>query len=110
MNELKVYEKLTVVKLKDWTQITTTIDLENLYKALSSWITFVKLWWMIVNTSTIVSAEERKWSWIDDFVLSFDREIQQRLRWIIKKRNESWFKVNVEVLRNAYKTTYWEDL
>lgn len=108
--ELKVYEKLTTVKLKDWTQIQAPIPVDDLLKACNSWLTFIKLWWMMINVNTIMSADENKSTEIDNFVLSYDKEVQQRLRWIINKRTEQWLKINIEVLRNAYKSTYWEDL
>lgn len=110
MNELKVYEKLTVVKLKDWTQIVAPINIDDLLKASNSWLTFVKIWWVIVNINTIMTAEEKKWNSIDDFVLSFDKDIQNRLRNIIKEREWKWLKINIEVLKNAYKSQYDVDL
>lgn len=110
MNDLKVYEKLTVVKLKDWTQIVAPILVDNLLQACNSWLTFVKIWWVMVNINTIMSAEEKQWNTIDNFVLSFDKEIQIRLRNIIKKRENEWLKINIEVLKNAYKNQYNIDL
>jgi len=110
MNDLKVYEKLTVVKLKDWTQIVAPILVDDLLKACNSWLTFVKIWWVMVNINTIMSAEEKQWNTVDNFVLSFDKEIQTRLRNIIKKRESEWLKINIEVLKNAYKNQYNIDL
>lgn len=110
MNDLKVYEKLTVVKLKDWTQIVAPILVDDLLKACNSWLTFVKVWWVMVNINTIMSAEEKQWNTVDNFILSFDKEIQIRLRNIIKKRENEWLKINVEVLKNSYKSQYWADL
>ena len=108
--ELKVYEKLTTVKLKDGTQIQAPIPVDDLLKACNSWLTFIKLWWMMINVNTIMSADENKSTDIDNFVLSFDKEVQQRLRWIIEKRKKDNLKINIEVLRNAYKSAYWQDL
>lgn len=110
MNDLKVYEKLTVVKLKDWTQIVAPILVDKLLQACNSWLTFVKIWWVMVNINTIMSAEEKQWNTIDNFILSFDKEIQIRLRNIIKKRESEWLKINIEVLKNAYKNQYNIDL
>lgn len=110
MNNLKVYEKLTVVKLKDWTQIVAPILVDKLLQACNSWLTFVKIWWVMVNINTIMSAEEKQWNTIDNFILSFDKEIQIRLRNIIKKRESEWLKINIEVLKNAYKNQYNIDL
>lgn len=110
MPDLKVYEKLTVVKLKDWTQIVAPILVDNLLSACNSWLTFVKVWWVMVNVNFIMSAEEKQWNTIDNFVLSFDKEIQTRLRSIIKKRENEWLKINIEVLKNAYKNQYNIDL
>lgn len=110
MSDLKVYEKLTVVKLKDWTQIVAPILVDNLLKACNSWLTFVKIWWVMVNINTIMSAEEKQWNTVDNFILSFDREIQNNIRAIIKQRESEWLKINIEVLKNSYKSKYWIDL
>ena len=109
-NELKVYEQITIVKLMDWSQITTPISVEDLLKATNSWLKFIKIWWKLINVNTISQAEEKKGNTIDNFILSFDPEIQDRLNSIKQEKLTKKEKLNIDTLRNAYKRIYNEEL
>lgn len=109
-NELKVYEQITIVKLMDGSQITTPIPVENLLKATNSWLKFIKIWWKLINVNTISQAEEKKWNTIDNFILSFSPEIQDRLNSIKQEKLTKKEKLNINTLRNAYTRIYDEEL
>lgn len=110
MWELKVYKQLTVVKLRDWTQIITPVTVDDLLKASNSWLQFIKIWWVMVNINQIATAKEKKGNTVDNFILWFDREIQTKLNEIIEYKRAKWEKINIDTLKNAYKRVYDEEL
>ena len=110
MSNLKVYEKITVVTLKDWTQLQAPINIDKLMQACNSWTTFIKIDGVMVNINTIANAREKETNDLDDFILWFDNQIQQNMRSIIKEREAKWRKTNTTILKNAYLTKYWVKL
>lgn len=110
MDYLKVYEELTTVTLKDWTQVQAPIKIDDLMKACNSWTTFIKLDWVMINTSMIAHAKTNSTTDVEDFIFRQDKNKQQILKEIIKQRQQASLKINVDVLRNAYKSKYGEDL
>ena len=110
MNELRVYKEQTTVYLFSWEVIVTTAEAKKIADAVNSWVRLIEIWWDYIATSNISQITTKKIGEVESFILNFDKEIQGRLREIKKKRELEWLKINIEVLKNAYKSKYWEDL
>lgn len=110
MGELKIYKKQTIVYLYNWEPIITTLEKEKIMQALNSWAKFLDFDWEYVAISNICRFTDEEIGEVESFILNFDKRRQNNLRNIIKDRQWKWLKVNIEVLKNAYKSQYWEDL
>lgn len=108
MNEIKKYEKLVEIRLKDGSLLTTTASLESVSDMLNK-NDFCVIWGMWFSKFEVKSFKEYVPTDIDSFILSQDVEIQDRLRKILEERREKWFKTNwTEHLWNIYLSKYWE--
>lgn len=110
MNELKVYEKQTTIYLYNWNPIITAVDKHKIAEAVNSWARLIEIDWDYIASNNVSYITSDRIGEVESFILNFDKDIQNRLRAIIKKREAENLKVNVEVLKNAYKSTFWKDI
>ncbi len=110
MSNLKVYEEITTVTLKDWTKIHTPINVDKLLQACNSWTTFIKLDWVMINTSMIAHAQTNQTTALEQFIYRQKKEVQEDLNKLIEQRKKEWFRNSIEILKQYYKNNYWVDL
>lgn len=110
MNELKVYTKQTTIFLYNWAPVITTADKDKIAQAINSWAKMIEINWDYIASNNISQITSDKIWEVESFVLNFDKDVQNKLRAIIKKRESEWLKINIEVLKNAYKSQYDVDL
>jgi hypothetical protein len=110
MNELKVYTNQTTIFLYNWVPVITTADKDKIAQAINSWAKMIEINWDYIASSNISQITSDKIWEVESFVLNFDKDVQKRLRRIMKVREEKWLKINIEILKNAYKNTYNEDI
>lgn len=110
MEYLKVYEELTTVTLKDWTQVQAPIKIDDLMKACNSWTMFIKLDWVMINTSMIAHAKTNSTTDVEDFIYRQTKENRKILEAIMQQRAKAWFRNSIDILKGIMKANYWEDL
>ena len=110
MNELKVYKEQTTIYLFNGDPIVTLAEASKIADAVNRWVRLIEIGWDYIATSNISQITKKSIGEVESFILNFHKDIQERLRDIKKIREDAWFKINVEVLKNAYKSKYWVDL
>ena len=93
MNELKVYEQLVSIVLKDWTVITTEHSLKTISDLLNKndFVVIGKKWF---NKYEVKTFEEYNPSSIECFIYSQTKDVAEILQEIVKERKQKWFKIN----------------
>ena len=102
MNNIKPYKKKLTVELKDGTKLYSDKTLEELNQALNSWWSFIEIDWVLFNVFEFKKAYIEKIDWIEDFILSLDKETQKKVRDREKEKKEKigkWFE-NIEEIQN----------
>lgn len=106
---IKQYQKLTMIKLRSWKTLRTTASLEEVQKILSNKATdFVVIDWVGFNRLTEVTEFfEFAPDDIECFILSQTKEIQDKLRAILKEREDKSLKTNgISHLREIYENRF----
>lgn len=78
-NEIKEYKELTVISTFDW-DILVEADIETMERAVNSQWNFIRIWDEIIAKNQIKKIWKRTVDTIENFILQFPREIQQKLR------------------------------
>lgn len=87
MNEIKEYKQLTTISTFDW-EILTEASIDVLDKMLNAEWNFIRIWDEIIAKNQIKKIWIKKVDTIENFILQFPREIQQRLRERDKQKYE----------------------
>lgn len=90
--DLKVYTEQTIIKLFDWTTIITTVELDKLLEVCNWWPKFIKVWWKVVNTSSISYVDTQKIWEIESYILQLPKDLQQKIRERDKQKYERVWK------------------
>lgn len=80
MWEIKEYKEAIRIKLYDWDDVISELDIEKLYAWLNTGVKFMKIDWKIINVSNIKFAEPYLIDWVENFILNQSKEIQAKLR------------------------------
>lgn len=78
--EIKEYKQLLTVELKDWTTLNTDKTLKQLQDYMSKWSDFITIDGVMFNKYEFKKAYERKIDWVEEFILSQPKELQQKIR------------------------------
>ena len=78
--EIKEYKQLLTVELKDGTILNTDKTLDELDKFLQVSKDFIQIDGVIFNKYEFKKAYERKINWLEEFILSQPKDIQQKIR------------------------------
>ncbi len=97
MEYLKVYRTVLIIELKDWTKLRSDKTKDELKVYLekvkaTSWLCDID--WVIFDRYEFKKAYEEKIDWIESYISSFTKDIQEKLRerQKEKKRNVGrWF-------------------
>ena len=79
MSEIKEYKELTTISTFDW-DILTEANVDLLEKMLNADWNFIRIWDEIIAKNQIKKIFKRKIDTIENFILQFPKEIQQKLR------------------------------
>ena len=79
MNEIKEYKELTTISTFDW-DILAEASVDLLEKMLNADWNFIRIWDEIIAKNQIKKIFKRKIDTIENFILQFPKEIQQKLR------------------------------
>ena len=108
MTKLKIYEKLTAVKLKDGRIITTEASVKDVAEMLNN-NDFVIIWDVGFWKYEVKSFEEFEPTEIDSFIYIQSSPKKDRLMQIIKEREEKHFITDsIEHLMRIYENRYWK--
>lgn len=77
---MKEYKQLLTIELKDWTILNTEKTLDELDKFLQQSKDFIQIDWVIFNKYEFKKWYERKVDWVENFILSQSKEMQQKIR------------------------------
>lgn len=105
MNDIKKYEKLTVIKLKSWKVLRTPATLEQVAMILNDkQKDYIVIDWVGFNRLTDAQEFfEYVPTDLDCFILGQPKQVQEELRKILAEREEKWLKTNWPThLRNIY--------
>lgn len=91
MNEIKEYKQLTTISTFDW-DILTEASIDVLDKMLNADWNFIRIWDEIIAKNQIKKIWIKKVDTIENFILQFPREIQQKLRERDKQKFERIWK------------------
>lgn len=91
MNEIKEYKQLTTISTFDW-DILTEASIDVLDKMLNADWNFIRIWDEIIAKNQIKKIWIKKVDTIENFILQFPREIQQKLRERDKQKYERLWK------------------
>lgn len=80
MWEIKEYKEAIIIKLYDWDDVISDLDIDKFYAWLNSWVKFMKINGRIINVSNIKYADPYLIDWIESFILSQSKDIQAKLR------------------------------
>lgn len=109
MNAIKEYKQLTCIRLKNWTILNTPASMEEVARLLSDQSKdYIIVDWVGFNRLTSVddffpfTPND-----MDLFILSQDKEVQKKLREILKERESKWLKTNwTEHLWKIYESRF----
>lgn len=109
MADIKEYKQLTCIRLKSWKVLYTQASLEEVAEKLSDKEKdYIVVDWVWFNRMTSVDefypydADD-----LDLFILSKPKDVQEKLRKILKEREKNWFETKwVEHLRSIYEKNY----
>lgn len=79
MNAIKKYEKLTMIIIKDWDPIFTTLSTAELAEKLTK-SEFILIWDELISKYLIQRARPYKPDSIDQYILSQPKEIQEKIK------------------------------
>lgn len=79
MNEIKIYTELTTITTFDW-EIQTEASIDILDKLLKAEWNFIRIWDEIINKNQIKKIGKKKIDSIENYILQFPKDIQQKLR------------------------------
>lgn len=79
MNDIKEYKELTTISTFDW-DILTEASIDVLDKMLNAEWNFIRIWDEIIAKNQIKKICKKKVDTIENFILQFPKEIQQKLR------------------------------
>lgn len=101
MNEIKKYEKLTVILLKDWDSLFTTMGVNEISERLNK-SDFLVVDWVGFGKYEVKKFFEYNPSEIDCYILSFDKKTQEIIRTREKEKFEkTWKKLeSIEEVKN----------
>ena len=104
MNDIKVYEQLTHVTLKDWRVLTTKKTPDQLFAWLDEH-PFILIEWEMHSRYSIISAKAVNLDDLESLIVSQSKEIQELVR---AKRNrlktEMWKDMTVSYAKNYIKS------
>lgn len=106
---IKQYEKLTMIKLKSWKTLRTTASLQEVQAILSNKSAdYIVIDWVGFNRLTEVS---EFFEFVPDdmecFILSQQKDIQEKLRSILQEREDANHKTNgISHLWNIYEERF----
>ncbi len=106
--QIKLYKKLTAIKLKDWEIITTELPVQSLAKMLNE-NDFIIIWWVGFWKFEVKTFKEFDPTEVDSFIYTQPSPKKERLMKILKEREEKNFNTeSVEHLLRIYGDRYWE--
>ncbi len=109
MWEIKEYKELLIVELKDGTILRSAKTLDELEISLNSNSQVFKIDGVLFNRYQFKKAYTQKVDEIEGFILSHDKDVQERLRSILRERKEKHFNTNgISHLWDIYISRYWE--
>ncbi len=76
---IKEYKELTVISTFDW-DILTEASIDIMEQALNTQWNFIRIWDEVIAKNQIKKIWKRKVDSIENFILQFSREIQQKLK------------------------------
>lgn len=107
MDFMKPYKQILVIELKDWTILNSEKTKEELKQYLDSCQTFADIDWVLFNKFEFKKAYEQKVEWPYAYVLTFTKDIQEKLKkrekekkdkvgrgWDSIEEIENWLKEN----------------
>lgn len=106
---IKQYQKLTMIRLKSWKILRTPATRDEVQAILNDdRKDYLVIDWVWFNRKTEVA---EFFEFVPDdmecFILSQPKDVQDKLRWILKDREEKWLKTNwTEHLRKIYESKY----
>lgn len=101
MNAIKKYEKLSVILLKDWDSLFTTMSVWEIAERLNK-VDFLVVDWVGFGKYEVKKFFEYNPSEIDCYILSFDKKTQEIIRTREKEKFEkTWKKLeSIEEVKN----------
>lgn len=98
-NQIKIYEKLSILELKSGRILQTTMSIEQIAEILNK-SDFVVIDWRWFNKFEVKEFFEYKPTDVDCFILSQPIEIREKLQQELKKRKSENKKTNMEIILN----------
>lgn len=109
MTNIRLYEELVSIKLKDWRVITTEAPLKQVADLLNN-NEFITIWDVWFSKYEVRTFETFNPTEIDCFVYSQPKYVRAVLEKIIEARKEKGFKINwTEHLREIYQNYIKKD-
>ena len=104
--DIKPYEQLLTIELKDWTILNTNKSIDALYIFLAEAWDFIKIDWVIFGRYEFKKAYERNVDTVEAFILSQPKDIQDKIRLRNKQKYEKVGKnfKNIEQIQHYIKT------
>ena len=95
MNNIKEYQEMCVITLKNGKEIQTKAELEWLQNFINNWPQMLKFWDELINRYEISNVEKVVMNDLDMYIASItDNEMKSKLKDIVKERKAKWLKVN----------------
>lgn len=105
MDFMKPYKQILVIELKDWTTLNSNKTIDELQKYLEGCKDICLIDWVLFNKYEFKKAYEQKIDWIQSYILSFPKEIQEKLKQREKEKQTRvwrWFD-SIQEINNRLK-------
>lgn len=107
-NSIKQYEQLTMIYLKDWDALRTTLSLDEIAKKLNQ-SEFLVIDWVGFSRYEVKTFKVYKPDDIEQYCLSQEKSKRDMLFWIINERKEKWLTTNwINHLLEIYDKRQWQ--
>lgn len=91
MWEIKEYQEMCVITLKNGKEIQTKAELEWLQNFINNWPQMLKFWDELINRYEISNVEKVVMNDLDTYIASItDATMKKRLKEIVKERKWKW--------------------
>jgi len=77
---IKEYKQILVIELKDWITITSKKSLKELQEYMESCKDVCLIEWVLFNKYEFRKAYEQKIDWVQSYILTFTKDIQEKLK------------------------------